>query len=111
MVGGDGRIEAVGVADADYADGAAYVNAKEDAASDLWFEVHERPRLDDAVDARDWDAAVTALVRHFESREDLVDIRQPDGQLARHILLGPGSAHDGEVSDHRADPQPVDDVQ
>lgn len=93
--GGDGVVGGIGVARGDYAEGTAFVGGREQTF-DLWFEVHARPRADrealfaeafgrfdleyapltavrKAVEARDWDAAVCELIRHFEGRTDLVD--------------------------------------
>lgn len=93
--GGDGVIDGIGLADGDYAEGSAY-EAGTLQTRDLWFEVHVRERADRdglyqrafarfdlerpelaalraAVEAKDWDRAVNALVRHFEGRDDLID--------------------------------------
>ncbi|GIV19187.1 MAG: hypothetical protein KatS3mg023_0938 [Armatimonadota bacterium] len=101
FAGGDRRLEGIGTASDDYPQGTAYVGGTEQPY-DLWFEIHEihqverdelyreafRPlNLDypplqlvkEAVERKDWEAAVRRLVEHFESREDLIppEIREP----------------------------------
>lgn len=95
IAGGDRKVGGIGIARADYPDGTAYLDGQPQDY-DLWFQVHVRPELDrdavyqkafdrfdldypplaavkTAVQAKDWDKAVTELVRHFENREDLID--------------------------------------
>ncbi len=101
FAGGDGKIFGVGTARDDYPNGQAYVGG-EPQNYDLWFQIHVRKKTDrdalyreafdrfdlnypplkrvrDAVQKRDWDRAASELVRHFESRADLVppERRQP----------------------------------
>ncbi len=95
ITNGDGKIEGIGIARDKTADGHAYL-AGQAQDYDLWFQVHERRAFDrdaaygrafahfdlnyaplaavrGAVQARNWDGAAQALVRHFESRADLID--------------------------------------
>ncbi len=91
---GDRHLAGIGVAREDYPHGRVHLRGAEEDA-DLWFEIHARKRvdrnliyqrafdwmnLDDPdltevshhVELRQWDAAVTKLVRHFQGRSDLI---------------------------------------
>jgi len=127
--GGDGVVGGIGTASGDYAAGAAYVGG-EAQAYDLWFETHvtrersandvlgeafglfdlSRPDLTElarAVEAKDWDAAASALVAHFEARADLFpapagaapgespfDTREADLAAEQKVLLADGTTVD-----------------
>jgi hypothetical protein len=126
---GDGKLDGVGIAKDDYADGCAYVGG-EAQDFDLWFQVHARKHRDrdglyreafdrfdlsypplrplrEAVEARDWERATAALVRHFEGRGDLVppdrqpprydpeyDTREADLACEHEVLLADGTTVD-----------------
>lgn len=91
---GDGKLAGIGIAKEDYRNGYANLGG-EPQSYDLWFEVHvRRPIARDApyqgafnlleltyaplkqvrkaVRRRDWETAARELVKHFETRADLV---------------------------------------
>jgi len=93
--GGDRKVGGFGIARADYPHGQAYVNG-EPQDFDLYFSVHVRrdvsrdelykrafgrfdlgypplAKVEEAVEAKNWDLAITELVKHFESRDDCID--------------------------------------
>lgn len=122
FAGGDGTINAIGIASDAYDAGVATLGGNKQEY-DLLFQVHVRHRVDRdalyqeafarfnldypplasvraAVLARDWDRAVLELVRHFESREDLLtpqtrtpgrsftyDTREADLAAQHRVLL------------------------
>ncbi len=127
--GGDGVVGGIGTASGDYAAGTAYVGG-EAQDYDLWFETHvrrersaddllgeafgrfdlSRPDLAElarAVVSKDWDAAASALVEHFERRTDLFptpepapagespfDTREADLAAEQKVLLADGTTVD-----------------
>jgi hypothetical protein len=91
---GDGKLYGIGISRDDYPHGCAYIGG-EPQNFDLWFQIHVRKRCDrdklyqealgrfnlenrslkpvrEAVQKRDWERAIRELVRHFESRKDLI---------------------------------------
>jgi len=126
---GDGRLEGIAIAKGDYPQVQAFVGGQPQDF-DLWFAVHARrpadrdalyaeafgrfdldhpqlKRVKVAVRKRDWDAAVDALIAHFESRPDLIepgrerprfdptfDTREADLAAEHKVLLSDGTTVD-----------------